>query len=245
MGKSRRLLTLIGVGAAAGFAALVLPMATADAADGPGSTSPIPGWGGTYETCEGVVCLVMEPLTRESAERDWTYEGVRPWITDWKGDQLYNVTLNGEEVGSYNIKIEDYWNSFFSTSAYQFGDFTPNTAAPEDISALGDYGYLSGASIYSVHFGDFTNLTINGVGEHDLNYWVMSFADTVYTVVTDPEAGRSQAYLQIDDAAPQFLWNSLLHDWFAPVPDHVIPDDPFASLDFDPCDYLGAICDGV
>lgn len=243
MGKSRRLLTLFGVGAAAAFAALVLPMSAAHAAGGENSgIPPVPGWDGTYESCEGVVCLVMEPLTRESVESGWAYSGIRPFITDWKGDQLYNVTYDGANVGSYDIKIEDYWNSFFSSSAYQFGDFVPSAEASDGFD-LGDFDDLSGASIYKVTVGDFTNLTMNGVGAHDLNYWVMSFGETDYTVVTDPAAGISQAYLQIGDADPTFLWNSLLHGWFAPVPDYLIPNDPFASLDFDPCDYLGAVCD--
>jgi len=244
MWKSRRLLTLLGVGAAAGFAAFVLPMAAAHAGnDESGGTPPIPGWGGTYETCNGVVCLVMEPLTRESAERDWTYEGIRPWITDWKGDQLYNVTLNGEEVGGYNIKIEDYWNSFFSTSAYQFGDFTPNADTPDDLSVLGDYGYLAGASMYKINIGDFTNLTLNNVGAHDLNYWVMSNGSMEYTVVTDPSNFTSVGYIQIGDDAPMQLWNSFVHPWAPDVPDYLIPNDPFAALDFNPCDFLGAFCD--
>ncbi|MEB3030763.1 hypothetical protein [[Mycobacterium] nativiensis] len=240
---SRRLVTLLGVGAACAFAAVVLPMSAAHATSGASGTSPLPGWDGTYDTCSGVVCLVMEPLTRESAERDWTYEGIRPWITDWKGDQLYNVTYDGEEVGGYNIKIEDYWNSFFSTSAYQFGDFTPNADTPEDLSVLGNFGYLSGASIYQINIGDFHNLTMNGVGSHDLNYWVMSNGDFGYTVVTDPSNFTSVGYIQIGDADPLQLWNSFIHPWAPEVPDYLIPNDPFAALDFNPCDFLGAFCD--
>ncbi|MEB3021864.1 hypothetical protein [[Mycobacterium] crassicus] len=230
------------MGAASAFAAVILPMAAANAA----GDSPVPGWGGTYDSCNGAVCLVMEPLTRASVESDWKYSGIRPWITDWKGDQAYNVQYTANDgtvtdAGSYNIKIEDYWNSLFSSSAYQFGDFVANPDAPEGLN-LGDFGDLSGASMYKVTIGDFTNLTLNGVGAHDLNYWVMSYGNTDYTVVTDPNAGISQAYLQIGDAAPQFLWNSMFHDWFAPVPDYLIPNDPFAALDFNPCDYVGG-CD--
>lgn len=246
MWKSRRLLTLLGVGVAAGFAALVLPMSVANAAGESGSTSPVPGWDGPYETCEGVVCLVMEPLTRESVGRDWSYEGIRPWITDWKGDQLYNVELNGEAVGGYNIKIEDFWNSFYSTSAYQFGDFMPNSDTPEDLSVLGNFGYLSGASIYQINLfdGAFTNLTINGVGPHDLNYWVMSANDLTYSVVTDPLKGVSAGLIQFGDDAPMQLWNSLFHSWTPEIPEYLIPNDPFAALDFNPCDFLG-LCDLV
>ncbi|BBX22548.1 hypothetical protein MTER_19590 [Mycolicibacter terrae] len=237
MWKTRRLLTLLGVGAAAGFAALVLPMSVANAAGDPFTD------GSTWENCDGVVCLVMgSPL-----DGGWKYEGVRPFITDWKGDQPYSVQYNGDDVGSYTIKIEDYWNSFFSTSAYQFGDFTANPDLPEDfnMSDLGNFAYLAGSSIYQINIGDFTNLTINGVGPHELNYWVMSLGDTSYTVVTDPINFTSAGLIQFAEEAPQQIWNSLFHSWTPEVPDYLIPADPFASLDFDPCDFLGAVCDGV
>lgn len=241
----RRLLTLLGLGAAAAFAALALPTSAAHAA-GPG-TSPIPGWGDDpWESCNGAVCLVMEPLTRESVEQDWTYEGIRPFITDWKGDQAYNVmfTPDGAEqsilAGTYNITIEDYWNSFFSTSAYQFGDFVANPDASDiSLSDLGNFGYLSGSSIYEINIGDFTNLTINGVGPHDLNYWVVSNGDFSYNVVTDPSNFTSVGYIQVGDDAPMQLWNSFVHPWAPEVPDYLIPNDPFALLDFDPADFLG------
>ncbi len=249
MWVSRRLLNLLGMGAAAAFAALVIPVSTANAAGDAGDTAPVPGFGGgPYETCNGAVCLVMEPLTRESVEKDWTYEGIRPYITDWKGDQLYNVmyTPAGSDealqAGSYNIKIEDYWNSLFSTRAYQFGDFAANPGASDvNLSDLGNFGYLSGASIYQVNVGDFTNLTINGVGPHDLNYWVMTAGNFGYTVVTDPANFTSVGYIQIGDDDPMQLWNSFVHPWAPEVPDYLIPNDPFASLDFNPADFFGGL----
>lgn len=238
MGKTHRLLTLVGVGAAAAFAAMILPMASATAATDLFG-NPV---GTAYETCHGAVCLVMDEVTRESAGTDWKYEGIRPWITDWKGDQLYNVTHDGQEVGSYTIKIEDFWNSFYSTSAYQFGDFVPSAEASE--YDLGNFGELSGASIYQINLfdGAFTNLTMNGVGAHDLNYWVMSAGDLTYSVVTDPLKGVSAGLLQIGEEAPMQLWNSLFHGWTPEIPDYLIPNDPFAALDFNPCDFLG-MCD--
>ncbi|CAJ1498836.1 hypothetical protein MU0083_002028 [[Mycobacterium] kokjensenii] len=241
MWDPRRLLTLLGVGAAAAVTALVLPMSAAQAAPG-----PIPGWGeGPFETCNGAVCMVMEPLTRESLE-NWSYEGIRPFITDWKGEQLYNIeyTPEGSEestlAGSYNIQIEDFWNSFFSSSAYQFGDFVanPDLAEALDPMLLGNFGYLSGSSIYEVTIGDFTNLTMNGIGPHDMNYWVMSFGDLTYTVATDPNNFASAGYFQTGDDDPIQLWNSLWHPWAPGVPDYLIPNDPFAELDFDPADFF-------
>ncbi|WP_131721469.1 hypothetical protein [Mycolicibacter heraklionensis] len=235
MWVSRRLLNLLGMGAAAAFAALVIPVSTAHATDLFGNPD-----GTTYETCEGAVCLVMG----NPVDGNWAYQGVRPFITDWKGDQPYNVmyTPTGSDeaslAGSYNIKIEDYWNSFFSTSAYQFGDFVANPDSDVSASDLGNFGYLSGSSIYEINVGDFTNLTINGVGPHDLNYWVMSTGDFGYTVVTDPINFASAAYITIGDDDPMFLWNSLFHSWIPEVPDYLIPNDPFASLDFDPAQYL-------
>lgn len=232
---SGRLLNLLGIGAAAVFAALTLPTATATAAGDPFLD------GGTYETCNEAVCMVMGDLR----DGDWTYQGVRPFITDWKGDQPYTISYtdgeNAIDVGTYTIKIEDFWNVFYSTSAYQFGDFVANPDLPEgfDLGVLGDFGYLSGSSIYQINIGDFTNLTINGVGPHDLNYWVMSTGDFGYTVVTDPINFASAAYLSIGDD-DLFLWNSLFHPWVPEVPDYLIPADPFTDLDFDPGDYLGS-----
>ncbi|MDQ2627970.1 hypothetical protein [Mycolicibacter senuensis] len=194
--------------------------------------------GNIYETCDGVVCLVMDDIRAGN----WTYEGIRPFITDWKADQPYLVQYNGEDVGSYTVKIEDYWNSFYSSSAYQFGNFVANPALADDfdLKSLGNFGYLDGASMYQVTIGDFTNLTINDVGPHDMNYWVMSFGDINYSVVTDPINGVSAGLIQIAEAAPAFLWNSLFHSdiELAAVPDYLLPADPFASLDFNPSDYL-------
>jgi hypothetical protein len=224
------------VGAAAGFAALVLPMASAHATDLFGNPD-----GTTYETCNGAVCLTMgDPI-----DGNWKYEGIPPIITDWKGDQPYTVQYTADDgtvtdAGTYSIKIEDYWNSLFSTSAYQFGDFTANPDLPEgfNLSDLGNFGYLSGASIYQIHIGDFTNLTINGVGPHDLNYWVMSAGDINYSVVTDPLNGVSAGLIQFGEEAPQQIWNSLFHGWTPDIPDYLIPNDPFALLDFNPADFL-------
>lgn len=239
MRKSRRLQTLLGVGAAAAFVALALPTAAHAAGD------PFLD-GGPWESCDGAVCLVMGDIL----DGNWKYEGIRPVITDWKGDQPYIVQYTGEDgnvvdAGSYVVKIEDYWNSFFSTSAYQFGDFTANSALADDfdLSDLGNFGYLAGSSVYQINIGDFTNLTINGVGPHDLNYWVMSLGDINYTVVTDPINFTSAGLIQFAEEAPQQIWNSLFHSWTPDVPDYLIPSDPFASLDFDPCDFLGAVCD--
>ena len=238
MSKPRRLLTLVGVGAAAAFAALVLPLSVAHADP---FTDPD---GEPYETCNGAVCLVMGDIL----DGNWKYEGIRPIITDWKGDQPYIVQYTADDgtvtdAGTYTVKIEDYWNSFFSSSAYQFGDFVASPAAADDLD-LGDFGDLSGSSIYQVTIGDFTNLTINDVGPHDLNYWVMSAGDLIYTVVTDPLHGTSAGLIQTVGELPEQIWNSLFHPFVPDVPDYLVPDDPFASLDFDPCDFLGAVCGG-
>lgn len=245
MWVSRRLLNLLGMGTAAAFAAIVLPASAAHAADG--DSGPFPGWGGgPYETCNGAVCLVMEPLTRDSIENDWTYSGVRPFVTDWKGDQLYNVQYTGEDgqaidAGSYNINIDDFWSLLFSSSAYQFGDFVSSADAPNGTD-LGWYGDLAGSSISKVDVldGAFTNLTINNVGPHDASYWVMSTPGLSYTQVSVD--GVSAAYLQLGESDPFFLWNSLPHSGLleAQVPDYLIPNDPFAELDFDPSQYFPA-----
>lgn len=245
MSKSRRLLTLIGVGAAAGFAAVALPMASANAASDP--------MDGPYETCDGAVCLVMEPLTRDSFEgpdKVWTYGGVRPMFTQWKADdgQLYNVQVNDGDstinAGSYDIKISDTWTPYVSSYVYQYGDFVPNADAPADLD-LGWFGDLSGATVYKTVFGDITSTTLSNVGPHDANYWVFSAPGFTNTIVTGD--GGSAAYIQFGDGPQSFLWNSLFHSGLpeAQVPDYVIPSDPFSSIDFDPCDFAGGCSDPI
>lgn len=241
MWRARRLITLLGVGAAAAFAALVLPMASAHAASDPMD-------GGPYETCDGAVCLVMGPLTRDSFEgpdKVWTYGGVRPMFTQWKADdgQLYNVqATDGDskpiDAGSYDIKISDTWTPLVASYVYQYGDFVANPDAPADLD-LGWFGDLSGATVYKTVFGDITSTTISNVGPHDASYWVFSTPDFTNTVVTGD--GGSAAYIQFGDSEPAFLWNSLFHPGLleAQVPDYLIPSDPFSSIDFDPCDFVG------
>lgn len=248
MSRSRRLLTLMGVGAAAAVAALVLPTSAAHAT-GEGALS------GPYETCDGAVCLVMAPLTRDSfegPEKVWTYGGVRPMFTQWKADdgQLYNVQVDqGDDnspidAGSYDIKISDTWTPLVASYVYQYGDFVPNADAPTDLD-LGWFGDLSGASVYKTSFldGAITSMTIENVGPHDASYWVFSTSDFTSTVVTAD--GGSAAYFQSGDSDPEFIWNSLFHPGLleAQVPDYLVPDDPFDGPDFDPCEYFGALCD--
>ncbi|MBS9534323.1 hypothetical protein KIH27_12075 [Mycobacterium sp. M1] len=226
------------MGAAAAFAAIVLPTATAHAVD------PWGGDAGPFENCDGAVCLVMD----NPRDGGWTYSGIRPLLTDWKADhQAYTVEYTHEDgtvtdAGSYNVKIEDFWNPTFTSSAYQFGDFTANPDASDDLD-LGKFEFLSGASMYKVTMLDglMSNLTINNVGEHDLSYWVFTFGDYTNTVVTDNVNHVSADFVQIGDAAPQLLWNSLFHSDIPTVPDYLLPADPFAGLDFDPNDFLGGI----
>ncbi|MGV0625838.1 hypothetical protein [Mycolicibacter minnesotensis] len=232
MWNSRRLVKLFGMGVAAGFAALVLPTATA-AADPLTEEGP-------WESCNGAVCLVMGDVRAGG----WAYEGIRPFITDWKGNQPYDVRYTGEggeaiNAGSYTVKIEEFWNPLYSTSAYQFGNFVGNPEAPDDL-ALGNFAYLSGSSMYRIDVfdGAFTNLTINNVGAHDLNYWVMSYGDITSTVVTDPNNFVSAGYIEFGDSDPIQLWNSLFHSWTPSVPDYLVPDNPFVGIDFDPDDFF-------
>lgn len=246
MGKLRRLVELLGLGGSAAFVAIVLPMAVAHA--GEGDDGVFPGWGGgPYESCNGGVCLVMEPLTQESVENDWQYSGVRPYFTEWKtaDPQVYNVQVdqgNGESInaGSYDIKISDTWTPLVAMYDYTYGDFVPNAdAAGLD---LGWFGDLSGATVNKTTLfdGAITSLTMNNVGPHDVSYWVFSTPD--YTNVMVTADGVSADYIQFGDSDPGFLWNSLPHSGMleAQVPDYVIPNDPFSGIDFDPSQYFGA-----
>lgn len=288
MNSSRRLMTLLGLGAASAFAALALPLAAAHAEDGATGTQVTapdngiaPGYGGgTYETCDGGVCLVMgkEDLN------DWTYKGIRPFLTDWKGVQQYEVEYNPAtannppdglattttetntlasintdttvttehlsaptttattiDAGSYEVKTEDFWSPLFTSNAYEFGKFVPSADAPATAaSEIGWYGDMSDSSIYKVSLfdGDLTNLTMNNIGPHDADYWVVSTPNFTNTIVTVD--GASADYIKVGDDAPVFLWNSLFHSGLeeAAVPTFLIPDDAFAGTDFEPTQYL-------
>lgn len=221
-----RVLSLLGGAAAALFAGLVIPAALAHA--GSAATAP-------YETCEGTSCLVMGVYNPET----WTYSGFRPYFTDWKGDQAYNVEVTESDgstvnAGSYDIKVEDYWSTFMSSSTYTYGDFTPADGAADP----GAFADLAGTTVYSTTFGNVNQVTINDAA-NDASYWIVTTPGYVNTVVTMD--GASQDYIQYaGDAAPTFLWNSLDNSSYVAVPDYLIPADPWAGLDFDPSEY-GAV----
>jgi len=100
MWKSRRFLTLSGVGAAGAFVAIVLSMSTANAAGSENGIAPGFG-GGPYETCDGAVCLVMGPENFS----DWQYGGVRPW---WILRSVgAGVPLLGEPVFRWRVGHRD------------------------------------------------------------------------------------------------------------------------------------------
>lgn len=224
---------LLGGAVAAVFAGFVMPAAFAHAAVADN---------GPYETCDGAVCLVMGDYQPDT----WTYSGFRPYFTDWKGDQAYNVEVTGTDgstvtAGSYDITVEDYWSTFMSSSTYRYGDFT----AGGDGTGLdlGGFGDLAGTTVYSTTFGDYNQVTINDAAT-GANYWIVTTPSYVNTVVT--MNGASQDYIQYTgDSAPTFLWNSLDDSTVVPVPDYLIPADPWAGLDFDPSEYLNGAIAGL
>lgn len=232
MAKPHRVAALLGAGAAAAVAALAAFIGSTGI-----SHAEVPG---PYQTCDDGVCLVMD--TQNLA--DWSYKGIRPFITDWQGEQSYLVQAtqaDGSTVdaGSYTIKIDDTWSSLVSMNQYHYGDFTPNG----DISGL-DLGWfddMSGATVYHTSFlgGLYDMLSMNDIGPHDMDYFVFSSGDFTNVVVTG--AGGSADYIQIGDADPVMLWNSLFHSWVPEVPDWFQPSDPFAGMDFDPCQF--GMCD--
>ncbi|MBS9534324.1 hypothetical protein KIH27_12080 [Mycobacterium sp. M1] len=219
------MLALIGGAAAAAFALFAVPAALAHA-DTAG--------GGPYETCADGTCLVMGVDNPDT----WTYGGFRPYFTDWKGDQAYNVDLSGADgtstdAGSYDVKVEDFWTPLISSSTYHYGDFTP--AAGETGADLGAFADLTGTSVYTTTVGDFHQVTIDA--SNGATYWIVTTPDFVNTVVTMD--GASQDYIQhTGDAAPSFLWNSLTDPTFVSVPNYLIPDDPYSGIDFDPSQFL-------
>ena len=222
MSVRNRVLALLGGAAAALFAGCVMPAALAHA-----------GVAGPYQTCDGATCLVMGIDNPDT----WTYSGFRPYFTDWKGDQVYNVEVaaaNGSLVnaGSYDIKVEDYWSALMSSSTYTYGAYTP----AEDGADPGAFAGLTGTTVYSTTFGDFNQVTINDAA-NGATYWIVTTPNYVNTEVTMD--GASQDYIQYaGDAAPTLLWNSLDNSSYVSVPDYLIPADPWAGLDFDPSEYL-------
>lgn len=222
-----RLLTLLGGAAAAVLAAFLAPMALghADTATGP------------YETCDDAVCLV-QPAGLDG----WNYSGIRPWITDWHSTQPYDVVVNGENVGSYSITAEDTWTPLYWVWHYTYGDFTPSVAGSDP--DLGAFAGLSGAQVYSFGNADnsFQTLTLDDIVQHghELTYQITKIGDFTNTNVIDPVDHTSADYIQVGDAAPQFLYNSLFHGEFFPTPpDYLVPADQFAAPDFDPGDFVG------
>ncbi|MDD7814359.1 hypothetical protein PP713_17470 [Mycobacterium sp. CSUR Q5927] len=223
MSVRQRVVSLLGGVAAALFAGFVMPAALAHAgyADA-----------GPYQTCEGSTCLVMGVYDPDT----WAYSGFRPYFTDWKGDQVYNVEVTGADgatvdAGSYDIKVEDYWSTMMSSSTYTYGAFT----AADTGADLGAFADLTGTTVYSTTFGDFHQVTINDAA-NGASYWIVTTPNYVNTEVTMD--GASQDYIQYTgDAAPTLLWNSLDNSSYVPVPDYLIPDDPWAGLDFDPGQY--------
>jgi hypothetical protein len=226
---SRRPLSLLGGASAALLASFFMPMALGHAAD------TYPG-DGTYETCDGAVCLVQPDDLA-----DWHYSGVRPFVTDWQGTQPYDVTQDGTTLGSYNITAEDTWTPFYSVWHYDYGDFTPADGVTDP--DLGAFAGQSGASVYdfstlggTVHFLTLIDVNVHG---HELSYYETSFGDFTNVAVVDPVDGTSGDYIQSGDSAPQWLYNSLFHGGFFPqVPDYLVPADQFAQIDFDPGQFV-------
>lgn len=195
---------------------------------------------GPYQTCDGVICLVMG----DPEEGSWQYSGVRPLFTDWKADQPYTVEVTQADgsvidAGSYNVNLEDYWTPYFASSEYHYGDFVASGDA--DGIDLGDLGGLSGASVYkfTMNDGAFTQLVIEDVDQHghEMSYYVTSTPEFTNTLVSG--GGGTADYIQYAGSdEPVFLWNSLFHSWFAEVPLHDVPADPVSGMDFDMDDYV-------
>lgn len=247
---SARFLACVGAVAAGPLAVVAFSTALAQA----DTTDPVtdPTFDPTqYSACfpgDGA-CLVMG----DAVWQDWHYGGVRPWVTDWHNDaQLYNVTIGGPDsqalAGSYDVKVDDFWSPTIQVYQYDFGDFTQTAAqaAAWDAALAANpaldeswYGGMSGASVYDVTIGSVHELTMVGVGPHDMSYYVTTIGDMVDTLVVGD--GGSANYIQFGDGDPEFLWNALYHPDLleAEVPQWLIPADPFTGVDFDPSQYLG------
>lgn len=234
MFKSRRLVTLLGgiaTAAMAGFFGAALAQADA-------IVHAVTG--GPFETCDSGVCLVMGPM----AENTWQYGGFRPFLTDWAtNDQPYHVMVpqddgSSVDAGSYAMKVQDFWSPFMSVDQYHYGDFTPTAAgAGADLGAFAD---MSGASIYDsttlnglVHNVIYDNVQVHG---HEMSYYVTTMGDFTNVLVVGP--GGSGDYIQVGDQDPSWVINSLDHTFLPVAPEYLIPNDPFAGIDFDPSDFL-------
>jgi hypothetical protein len=231
MSKPRRLLPLLGGGAAALLASFAVPMAFGHA--DPGG----PGGNAIFETCDGTgVCLVQDPNDLS----DWHYEGVRPLVTDWQGTQPYTVEANGTDLGSYNITAQDVWTPFYSVEHYTYGDFTPSAAGSSP--DLGGFAGESGAQVYDVSIfgGAAQELNLNNVMQHghELTYEITKLGDFTNTNVIDTVDGTSADYIQSGTSAPEFLYNSLFHSFLPVPPDYLVPSDAFAAPDFNPVDFF-------
>jgi hypothetical protein len=231
MSKLRRFLPVIGAAGGGLVAAALLPVAIGHADDGP------------YETCEGGLCLVQDPDYLDN----WSYSGLRPFVTDWKGTQPYSVVehdgTDGQsaDLGSYDIKAEDVWTPVSMLSHYEYGDFTPS--AGESDPDLGAFAGLSGASIWDISYFDGTieALSLSNVEQHghELSYYVTTLGGFTNVLAYDPVNFETADYIQMGTSDPQFLFNGLFHgDHAPPVPDYLIPGDQFSDMDFDPGQFI-------
>ncbi|SRX95413.1 hypothetical protein MSP7336_03682 [Mycobacterium shimoidei] len=231
MPNPHRVLSVLGAAAAALLAVLFLPKPAAHAEA---------TYEDLYQTCDGAICMVQDP----GYLANWEYSGMRPLVTDWQGTQPYTVVLTqgGEtvELGSYQITAEDTWTPMYSVWHYEYGDFTPAIEGSDP--DLGGFADMSGASVYdfSMLDGDVQILTLDDVvvHGHELTYQVITIGDFTNTAVIDTVNGTSADFIQIGDADPQFLYNSLFHGWIPEVPEYLVPADMFAQMDFDPGDFV-------
>lgn len=223
MSKPRRLLPLVGGATAALLTSFIVPTAFGHADDA------------VSTDCIGAVCLVMG----DKVQGD--YGGLRPFFTNWQGDQPYTVQVAQDDgssidAGSYHINIDDFWSPIIANSTYHYGDFTP-TAEASDLDLAG-FEDLSGTTVYNTsYFGGVVNqLAINEPG--GANFIVISSPAFTNTLVATGD--ESADFVQYGASAPTQLWNSLDDSGFAQVPNYVLPPDPWAALDFDPSNFLFA-----
>ncbi len=226
MSKPRRVLPVLGGGAAAALASFALPMAL-------GHADPI------FQTCDGTGFCLVQPDDLAA----WHYEGVRPLITDWQGTQPYTVEDNGTPLGSYEITAKDDWTSIYSSHDYTYGAFTPSGGG--SAADLGGFSDESGAQIYdtSLYGGVDQYIAMDNVTQHGhvLDYDIIKLGDFTNTMVVDPVDNTSADYIQSGTSAPEFLYNALFHGGFVPVPpEYLIPNDAFAAPDFDPSEFVTA-----
>jgi hypothetical protein len=148
-----------------------------------------------------------------------SYEGFRPFATEWDSTQPVNVEVtDGTSFvsGSYSVTEQDFASPTLDQDMYQYSTFVPAADNPTGIDSDG----LSGATVNDIAYGPGEGLTSSGdptflANNLDVQYANGSQIEVTtdtgeFTNVFDGTSTESGDWLVMPgDATPIVLWDSL------------------------------------